>query len=479
MFANVLRWLPIALVAVTALWLRTHDLAVRPMHADEANQAVKVGALLERGHYEFDPADHHGPTLYYAALPIAWLRGERNLAALSETTVRLVPALSGTLSVLLLYFFAAAFGRWAAINAAAFLAIAPASVYYSRYFIQESLLLAFFLATIVCTQCWWRSGNWRWALGAGVGAGLMQATKASAPLFIFAALIALWVVRMNTLQTTRPKRDLAVFLGAFFLSAALFYSSFGTHFGGLSDALSTYAPAAGRVTEGSGHEKPWFYFLSLFGWQRSGGLLWQQFLFSGLVLGGALVALRHSHPFLRGALIYTIVVGIALAVTPYKTPWHVIHLIPGLAVLAAGALAAIQLRSVAIVLASFVIFSQWRQTNLAVFLRPADARNPYAYVHSSPDVRKVRGLAESALANSPQGAIRVISEEYWPLPWYFRGLDRVGYWSLPPDDCDAAMILASAANAAAVRSRLRGRYRESFLGLRPGFICTVFIEETP
>jgi uncharacterized protein (TIGR03663 family) len=243
MLANVRRWLPIALVAVTALWLRTHDLDVRPMHADEANQAVKVGALLERGHYEFDPADHHGPTLYYAALPIAWLRGERNLAALSETTVRLVPALSGTLSVLLLYFFAAASGRRAAITAAAFLAIAPASVYYSRYFIQESSLLAFFLATIVCTQRWWRSGNWRWALVAGVGAGLMQATKASAPLFIFAALIALWVVRTNSFQATRPKRDFAVFLGAFFLSAALFYSSFGTHFGGLSDALSTYAPA--------------------------------------------------------------------------------------------------------------------------------------------------------------------------------------------------------------------------------------------
>ncbi len=479
MLAKVHRWLPIALVAATALWLRTHDLAVRSMHADEANQAVKLGALLEHGVYEFDPVDHHGPTLYYASLPIAWLRGEQSLAALSESTVRLVPALSGTLSVLLLFFFAAASGRWAAVAAAAFLAIAPASVYYSRYFVQETSLLAFFLATVVCTQRWWRSGNWRWALGAGIGAGLMQATKASAPLFLSAALIALWVVRTNSFKTTRPKRDLAVFLGAFFLSAALFYSSFGTHFTGLSDAFSTYSPASGRVTEGSGHEKPWFYFLSLFGWQRSGGLLWQQLLFSGFALVGALVALRHSQPFLRGTLIYTILVGIALSVTPYKTPWHVIHLVPGLAVLAAGALAAIPFRSVAIVLAAFVILSQWRQTNLAVFLRPADVRNPYAYVHSSPDVRKVRGLAESALAKSPQGAIRVISEEYWPLPWYFRGLDQVGYWSLPPDDCDGALIIASAANTDAVRSRLRGRYRESFLGLRPGFICTVFTVETP
>src|SRR4051812_22298342 len=93
---------PVALVALVALWLRVHDLARRPMHADEANQAVKVGELVESGHYVFDAADHHGPTLYYAAVPLAWLRGQRNLAALDETTVRLVPAIAGTLGVIFL-----------------------------------------------------------------------------------------------------------------------------------------------------------------------------------------------------------------------------------------------------------------------------------------------------------------------------------------------------------------------------------------
>ncbi|MGH7944712.1 MAG: hypothetical protein ACREF9_06865, partial [Opitutaceae bacterium] len=97
-----LRWLPLALVTLVAFWLRTHDLDRRPMHADEANQAVKLGQLLDAGHYEFDPRDHHGPTLYYAAVPVAWLRGERSLATLTETSVRLVPALFGTFSVVLL-----------------------------------------------------------------------------------------------------------------------------------------------------------------------------------------------------------------------------------------------------------------------------------------------------------------------------------------------------------------------------------------
>src|SRR6185436_10479333 len=86
--------------------LRVGDLDRRPMHFDEANQAVKLGELLENGRYVFDPSDHHGPTLYYAAVPIAWLRGERTLAQLSETTIRLVPVIFGTAAVVLLGIFA-------------------------------------------------------------------------------------------------------------------------------------------------------------------------------------------------------------------------------------------------------------------------------------------------------------------------------------------------------------------------------------
>ena len=45
----LLRCLPLALLAAAALWLRTHELDRRPMHADEANQGVKTGELVEAG----------------------------------------------------------------------------------------------------------------------------------------------------------------------------------------------------------------------------------------------------------------------------------------------------------------------------------------------------------------------------------------------------------------------------------------------
>ncbi len=467
------------LVALAALWLRTHDLDRRPMHADEANQAVKTGELLEFGRYAFDPHDHHGPTLYYFALPVAWLRGQTTLAALDETTVRLVPALAGTAGVLLLFLLAAPLGPWTALAAAALMAVAPASVYYSRYFVQETLLVTFTLALLCCAQRWWRTGGLGWALGAGACAGLMQATKASAPLFAVAALVALVLVSRIRPASPRLARDLALAVTTALAVAALFYSSFGTHLSGLRDAIATYTHASGRATAGaSGHEKPFWYYLGLYGWHREGGLLWQQLAFSLLAVAGTVVAFATKTKLLRWAALSTAFVVVALSLAPYKTPWHAVHLVPGFALLAAGALAALPTRGLALAATACVLALQFTQTNLSSFLRPADARNPFAYVHSSPDVRKLRALAESALARIPGGTIHVVSEEYWPIPWYLRGLPNVGYWPAPPQRCDGALVIASAAHAVAVRALLHGDYQESYLGLRPGFLCVVFTPVT-
>ncbi len=90
------------LILVTGLIFRVYNLDKRPMHHDEANQAVKCGRLLEEGRYQYDPLDHHGPSLYYLTLPFAWLTGSRSLADLNETVIRLVPAFFGSGLILLL-----------------------------------------------------------------------------------------------------------------------------------------------------------------------------------------------------------------------------------------------------------------------------------------------------------------------------------------------------------------------------------------
>ncbi len=464
------------------------------MHFDEANQAVKTGDLIEAGSYAFDPKDHHGPTLYYAAAAMARLRGERSLAELSETTVRLVPALFGTAAVVLLALLGTALpgvtpgapSRWPALAAGLFLAVSPPAVYYSRYFIQETLLATFFLATLLCVRSWWRTGLTRWAVGAGICAGLMQATKATAPLFLVLAAIAWALTRRSAVPATRrPRRDFLFALLAAFATGALFYSSFGTNPGGLRDAFAAYSHAVtrfGAEAAPTGHEKPWWYYLRLFGWYREHGLVWHQAPFAALAVLGAIAAWFLRDAFVRGVALYAGLLIAAFSLFAYKTPWQAVHFVPPLALLGAAALGAIARlptgRAAALVFSAVVAVTLAQQMWRTSFLRPADWRNPYAYVHSAADVLKFRPLADAALARHPGRPIRVISEEVWPLPWYLRGLPRVLYSSVPPPDCDGALVIASSTHADSVRSQLRGAYRESVLGLRPGYVCIVFTPES-
>jgi uncharacterized protein (TIGR03663 family) len=449
-----------------ALGLRMFDLSARPMHADEANQAVKLGQMLEGGRYRFDPLDHHGPTLYYFALVVSNACGESTLAAMTETTVRLTPVLAGVLGVGLLWQLLRPLGRGPAVMAALFLAIAPAAVYYSRYFIQETLLMAFTLGAFVSGQAWWRRGGWGWSAALGLWGGLMLATKASSLVYAAAALLALATCGGDRRIVWR---ELGFAGGVALLVAGVFYASFGSNPGGVMDALGTPFTMLMRVAGGeSGHEKPWWYYARLFVWQRNGGYLWDQSVLVLPALIGMVVAWRRDG-VARFIAVYTLAVAIVLSLTPYKTPWQVVNLVPGLCGLAAVAVTA---RSMALAVPAglIVVAGLGWQTRQAVFQRPADERNPYAYVHTVPDMLKVPMLA----AQAPAGAVKVIGREYWPLPWYLRGRPETGYWAEPPADCDGALVFAEMEQADDVRARLQGRYQESFLGLRPGVLVVVF-----
>ncbi|HVT73792.1 MAG TPA: flippase activity-associated protein Agl23 [Lacunisphaera sp.] len=471
---RVLDALWLAAVLAVALALRVVDLGSRPMHADEANQAVKLGQILEGGGYRFDPFEHHGPTLYYLALIPAYLRGQTTLATLSEATVRATPALAGVAAVALLWVVLRPWGRGPAFTAALLLAVAPASVYYSRYFVQETLLVTFTLAAWAAGLAWWRRGGVAWATATGGCLGLMLATKETAFFFAAAALVALALGRR--LEGRRPitGREAVAALGAMLVVAGIFFSSFGANPGGLRDALVAPVTMLGRATAGtSGHEKPWWYYGTLFVWQRNGGYLWDQTLFVLPALAGLALAVR-ARGLPRFLAAYTAMVWLVLSATPYKTPWLVINLVPGLCALAALALARCR-PPLGWILGVLVLVALGWQTREAVFQRPADPRNPFAYVHSAPDVKKVPALAAAA----PAGPVKVISREYWPLPWYLRRRTDVGYWASPPADCDGALVFADARQAGAVRARMHGHYHEGFLGLRPGFVLVVFERTGP
>ena len=89
-------WLACAgLITTLAGFLRFFWLSLKPLHHDEGVNGFFLKNLFNDGVYKYDPANYHGPTLYYIALPFVELFG------LETIPVRVSVAIFGVLTVVL------------------------------------------------------------------------------------------------------------------------------------------------------------------------------------------------------------------------------------------------------------------------------------------------------------------------------------------------------------------------------------------
>lgn len=340
------RWsaLAILLAFAGALVLRLPGLETRPLHNDEAVNAVKVSELWEQGRYLYDPDEYHGPTLHYATVPFLQLSGARGSDELQDRTLRLAPVAFGAALILLLFLFAPGINGQALAWAALFMAISPAMVFYSRYFIHEMLLLFF---TLLALGAGWRCAQTHssgWSLLTGAAVGLMFATKETFVISVAAAGLAL----LLTLWWTMPKpvsvraflrlfhaRDILLGLTAAFLVWLLFFSSFFTNFAGLLDSVRTYFPWLKRAAGHSPHLHPWYFYLQRLAWFHPvKGPAWSEGLILGLALVGAVISFAGRKPLLRFLALYTIILTAAYSAISYKTPWCLLNFFLGMILLA-------------------------------------------------------------------------------------------------------------------------------------------------
>ncbi|MGZ5439969.1 MAG: flippase activity-associated protein Agl23, partial [Candidatus Aminicenantales bacterium] len=454
-----------------ALAFRVARLDIRPMHADEANQAVKFGDLLERGEYRFDPQDHHGPTLYYLTLPAAWAARATTLAGLDERALRLVPALFGAALLLVLLLFSGGLSREATLAAAALAAVSPALTYFSRFYIQETLLVFFLAALFGSGWRYARKRSARWAVVAGVSAGMMFATKETSIILfgtIAAAFVGLslieslgarrhgvaaageaWVWRDSRMKLPTAFH-LALFLAAGIITAIAFYTSFFHNPQGLADSVRAIGASFTRAGHPGFHAHPWFYYFQTLAYSKTaGGPVWSEAFLLFLAAAGGIAALGNdsgkdgSPRFMRFILFFTVFTAAAYSLIPYKTPWNLLPFHFGLAVLAGGGVALLlrisRFRLVKLVVLAALVpgfVNLGVQSYRANFVLPADPSNPYVYAQTSPDLLRLVGEVEKAAASAPEKGdlfIEVVAppDETWPLPWYFRGYTRVGYWTSP------------------------------------------------
>lgn len=496
-----------SLIFFAACFFRFSDLEKRPFHGDEANQAVKAGILLDDGTYAYDPHEHHGPTLYYLTLPVFWITGTQHFVDTEMWQYRLVPALFGLLTLLLLLGLRPALSRGTVCWSALFLAISHAMVYYQRYYIQESLLVFFAFAAIVAGYRFVRKPGFGWAVVTGVVLGLVHATKETS-VVIYAALAASLVASlMLDRDSLKVLKESGALRPAYFvcsLVTALFtiiilFSSFFTHGQGVIDSVRTYITYAGRA-EGSGsaalHDKPWYYYFQLLTfYYREAGPRWSEAF--GLALGvlGMIAGIVKGRGLFRFLAIYALLITAAYTLIPYKTPWNLIVFFMPLLVLAGvcadGALrwcwtrqnAGLRWVTSALVLCLLTAGSlhMARQSWLGNFRYPADVRNPYVYAHTSTAITRLTDRLEDLAAVHPNGHhlhINILKPDgdYWPLPWYLRRFDRVGYWVELPQSVDADVIVSDPKLREYVQTHTARSYQFEYGSLRPGVPLHVWIE---
>lgn len=490
------------LVACTALLFRTLRLDLRPMHHDEANQAVKFGDLLERGTYQYDPKEHHGPTLYYLSLPFAWISSGTSFASLDEKALRMVPAVFGVGAVLLFLLLRGGYSSSAIFFSGILAAVSPVMVYYNRFYIQETLLVFFLVGAMAASWRYHLDRRWGWAAATGFFCGMLYATKETS-LIVFGSLVAsLFLTRIFEKRNGRKGfgfSHVLIFLGTASISSFLLFTSFFQNPKGILDSVLAFRTYLERAAEAGFHSYPWSYYLKMLAFSRFGnGPIWSEALILVLALVGCYAAFRprsneDSHPlFMRFVCFYALVSTAVYSLIPYKTPWNMLPFYIGIVLLAGNGTAfllecskKLMVQSLIVVVLGVGFYQLGVQSFRANFEYHADLRNPYVYAQTSMDflnlVQRVDDLAQSH-PDHKEMLIKVITypDEAWPLPWYLRGFSRVGYWEEAEEAGDlseAPLIISSVDKTEKLWPQLQDTHQSEFYGLRPEVLLTLHIRK--
>ncbi|MCH8836381.1 MAG: TIGR03663 family protein [Candidatus Marinimicrobia bacterium] len=471
----------IALFILVAFAVRIPDLDRKPMHTDEAVHAFKTGELLEGHSFRYDPIDFHGPLLHYSAWISARLHGVRQYQDLQPRHLRLATVVYGSLLIAWLWALYNVLPPRALLVSAALFMISPALVYYSRYFIMETLLVFFHLGFTIAIMRYLAKPTTGWLVMGAACLGLMFATKETALLYLLAAglgLIATLTLAPNRstllsrLKMAARPWQLPLFFIICALVFAIFVSAFGSHWESIITYLQGYGTHIQRGLHDNTHVKPWYYYgrLLIFShWDQ--GPVWSEGLI--LILGtiGAVHFYRQrnstntpqvtAHNF----LVWNTFLGILLfSLVPYKTPWNMLGFLAGMILLAGqGVLVLFQKYSAhrrRLVLAGVLFLGfghlAW-QMGAATTRYDASPLNPYVYAHTSHELeRLVTGLNQVAAVDSAGFGlpIQVIAggHDYWPLPWELRKFSQVYWW---------AAIDTGIAPAAVILGRMTANDRDS------------------
>jgi uncharacterized protein (TIGR03663 family) len=435
--------------------------------------------------WKYDPSNYHGPFLFLNHLiPLSIYE--------SIFTLRCNIALFGSLLIILLWPLRRIMGRVAVVTAAFLLTLSSTNIYFSRTNIHEIYLPFFTLAAVATMVRFWESKKIGYFVLAGASCAIIITIKETyiitgAAFFIAIIFTYLWF-SLKKKRDELPPRILAhslvmdlnknwgylwLTLGVFIFIIVIYYSSVFTNWKGTTtDLINTILKWTKTGQEGEGHTKPFWYF----------GRLLTKFELPILILGilGIIYAFLRRHAFMIFTAVWTVSIFFIYSSVPYKTPWLALNFILPLAFLAgffvenvyrsvrnSPLLVAITAGVGAVVLLAWGAGISWRVN----FLEYDDDSHQIVYSQTRRDLNDLMERLEDFAHSKAQGydtEIKIVSDEYWPLQWYLRKYNHVGYWGKVIDDPDAPIVLGRTKTQDELEKTLKDTYYSELYSVRPG-----------
>jgi len=461
------------ILVLPLLVLRLAFLAEKPVHHDESINGWFVMQMWTQGFFKYDPANYHGPLLFYL---FQWAE------VLFGSSIETLRGVTGVFSVLTLTLFAQ---RVIQNRSTAFLlgllivTLSPAAEFFARSAIHESVYVFFMALTLFSIYF---SRPLALALMGVVGMVLLKETWilwliSGSLAFVLAKawqdsdLVAYFqLVKADLVE----RHKLFSILGWAAVVITLFYTGFLQNPKGLVDFFQAFLPWTKTGVSGAGHEKPWWTWLE---W------LWLYEVPTLAMLLVSLVGMFLKDRRVRFFCILAVTHFALYSLIPYKTPWCFVSL--QLPLVFSGVVSLenifrhLNSRSkkaglTALFALCLIPLPQlWRLT----FASPIQMDHPYVYVQTHYDVKLMIEHLERAKEFLSTQKIQIATAENWPFPWLLRQYPLLSFAPAKSEpEVSAALLIFDEDQAERIRFLLAATHWERTLMVRQSRVpAVVFI----
>lgn len=411
------------LIVIIAFFMRIYLLTAKPMHHDEGIlEYYYVKPLLDNYALDYLGTEYHGLAFHYLTYPFTLIFGSTILA------IRLSAAVFGTLSVVLLYFLKDYIGKVGVLFSAAFLAISPFFVYYSRQYTGYPFYIFFLLLLIILWLKYFKEFKSYLLYLIGITLAIILNINEifftflliSVAFYYLTALLNKNIIDKPLLKKIKWKH-VAIAICIFLFFFVVIHSNFFFKWGNMGKLLDAFSHVA-KKTVSTGHNKSVTYYLTKLIPMEIGILI-------TALLG---IFFFKKDNFSRFLVFWSLASIFLFSLISYKTNWMIPVVTLPLILQFGNAMDYLTERfrlkwiiSIAgILLISLSLFYSVQQN----FIYFNDFKNnKVGYVETSTEVYRLEQDVNN-YAKGSQLRILLTAKGYWPLPYYLRG-HKISYFT--------------------------------------------------